>query len=91
MTYFENKKVDWADEMNGLSLNEAKSYLDRLIKHLGENAKLKLEYEWESIDFFIEVERTPTEAELNAERLKKEKKEKADRAKFEKLKSEYGW
>lgn len=89
--YYERKKVDWADELNGVTLVDAKKYLDRLIEHLGKDATLKLEWDWDSCDYYIEVEREPTYEEANFEKIKREKKEKADRAKFEKLKTEYGW
>lgn len=92
MKFTEKKYFEWDDALNGKTLEEAIPVIEAMSKTFGKNAVLR--YEWtgyENIDFFIEVEREPTFEELNAEKIKREKKEKADRAKFLKLKDEYGW
>lgn len=91
MAYYEKKYCSWGDDLDGKTLVEAKEYIDELITKHNKNSKLVLEYDWESVSFYIEVEREPTFAELEAENIKRLKKEKADRAKFDKLKAEYGW
>jgi len=89
--YFELKRLSWGDDLDGLTLEKAKDYIDGLIATFNSDAKLVIEYEWEGVNFLIEVEREATLEEKEADRIKKEKKEKADRVKFDKLKAEYGW
>lgn len=91
MKYFERKSFDWAEEFDGKTLAEARHIVDSMADKFGEDAKLALEYDWESVNFYIEILRTETEEEKEARIAKEKKKEKADRVRYENLKSKYGW
>ena len=89
--YYERKTFEWGDELDGKTLTEAKVFITKLIKQYSPDAKLALEYDWDSVGFYIEYERSET-AEEKADRLLKEsKQERADRTRYEKLKAKYGW
>ena len=92
---FERKYCEWHDEFDGKTLAEAREIIDKLIVKHGESAMLRYDLYWDNWEFYIEVEKKETPEEKAAreakELAKKQKKEEADRKKFEKLKSEYGW
>lgn len=95
MRKFDKHRVDWSAGFDGKTIAEARKVIDGYSKQYGEDAVLEYEHDWDTIDFFISVPKQETEEERlareAAELAKKLKKEAADRAKFEKLKSEYGW
>lgn len=91
MKYYERKYCDWGDDLGDKTLVEARDYIENLIKLHGEEAKLTIEYDWDTVDFRIEVVRTETEEEKAARIAKEQKQEKADRTRYEKLKAKYGW
>ena len=95
MIKYKKKSYCWLDDFEYKTLADARAKLDDLIKEFGEETKLEVEYGWDSLDFYISVPKKETDAERLAraakELAKKQKKEAADRVKFEKLKAEYGW
>ena len=92
---YERKVLEWHDEFDDKTLGEMRHIINALTDKFGESAILRYEWEWDTVGFWIDIEKreTPEEkAEREVKELaKKQKKEAADRAKFEKLKSEYGW
>ena len=91
MKYFERKSFDWAEEFDGKTLETARDTINKFIEAFGKDSKLIIEYDWDSVDFLIEVERKET-AEEEAARIEKEtRQERADRTRYEKLKAKYGW
>lgn len=88
----ERKEVDWLDQLDDKTLKEARDVIiPRLIAHYGENAVIRYEQNWDSYEFFLEVERKETEEERLAREKKEQKKIEADRKKFQELKEKYGW
>lgn len=95
MKKFDKHYVDWSEDLDKKTIAEVRNVIDGYAKEYGEDAVLEYKHDWDTIDFFINVPKRETEEERLAreakELAKKQKKEAADRAKFEKLKSEYGW
>lgn len=95
MKKFDKHCIDWSVDFDTKTIAEVRKVIDGYAKQYGEDAVLEYEHEWDSLEFFIKVPKKETEEERLAreakELEKKKKKEEADRAKFEKLKSEYGW
>lgn len=91
MKYFERKMLDWGEQLDGETLETARDIINKFIEVYGKDSKLIIEYDWENVDFLIEVERKET-AEEEAARIEKEtRQERADRTRYEKLKAKYGW
>lgn len=91
MKYFERKSFDWAEKFDGKTLAQARHIVDAMAYKFGEDTKLALEYDWESTNFYIEIEREETQEEKAVRIAKETKQERADRTRYEKLKSKYGW
>ena len=95
MKKFDKHCVDWSMDLDTKTIAEVRKVIDGYAKQYGEDAVLEYVHEWDSMEFFIKVPKRETEEERLAreerEWIKRQKKEAADRAKFEKLKSEYGW
>ena len=95
MKKFDKHHVDWSAGFDTKTIAEVRKVIDEYAKQYGEDAILEYEHDWDSMEFFIKVPKRETEAERlareAAEIAKKQKKEQSDRAKFEKLKDEYGW
>lgn len=92
---FQKKSCEWQDLFDGKSLAQIRVIVEDLISKYGESAFLEYDLFWDNWEFYINVEKKETPEEKAAreakELAKKQKKEAADRAKFEKLKEEYGW
>ncbi len=89
--YYEKKRVSWLEDFDGKTLAQMKHEINALTDMYGSEAVLKVEYDWDSVDTYIETVRGETEAE-KAIRIEKEtKQERADRTRYEKLKAKYGW
>lgn len=91
MKYYERKSFEWGEELDGKTLAEATHVINALTDKFGRDTKLVMEYNWDSVDFYIESERAETNAEKEARLLKENKQREKDRKKFEQLQAKYGW
>ena len=94
-TKYEKVTLEWHREFDGKTLGQMRHAINALCDKFGESSILRYEQVWDYTEYWIDVEKIETPEEI-AEReaielLKKQKKEETDRAKFEKLKSEYCW
>lgn len=92
---YERKAYHWLVEFDDKTLVQMKHEINALTDMYGPEARLVVHYDWDSIDTYIEVipQKTKEEiaAEAAAEKAKAERKEKADRTRYETLKAKYGW
>lgn len=94
-TKYEKETLEWHMEFDGNTLGQMRHVINALCDKFGESSILKHELSWDYTEYWIDVEKKETPEEIAAreakELVKKQKKQEADRAKFEKLKGEYGW
>lgn len=83
--------IDWGEHLNDETLETARDIINKFIEVYGKDSKLIIEYDWDTVDFLIEVEREETKEEKAVRIAKETKQERTDRTRYEKLKAKYGW
>ena len=95
MRKFNKHHVDWSVEFDDKTIAQVREIVDGFAKQYGEDAVLEVEYDWDSVNFHINIPIKETEEERlerEAKELAKAKKqEEADRKRYENLKQKYNW